>query len=271
MRNYMYCIGAAAACSLLLCIGQTFSGDQIPLEDIIMKLSFSMEMICARTIFEMAFAYLAHIVFQAIFGLYIYSHFCSASVYYFSRCVDRKKWYAKELCGLLKFSCLYMVITALTPTAILFLRGHLLAGFASGVLLFYYIAIHTLWLFATTLFVNLVSIKLGSGHGFALVVSLQFMFMALLKLWETQFPLEGSKDVARNGYLLQLDPISHLVMDWHSSNIAGVEGLINRFGIDFDLNVSVALYLCIALIAAMIGGYLIGRHDIIVANIEIGG
>lgn len=271
MRKYMYCIGSAVVGSLLLCMEQVFSGDQILLKEIIVKLGFSMEMICTTTIFEMSFRYLSHIIFQAIFGLYIYSHFCSASVYYFSRCINRKTWYVKELFNLLKFSCLYMVVTALTPVGILFLRGLLLADFASTILLFYYLVIHSLWLFITALAVNLIAIKLGSGHGFAVAVSLQFMFMALLTLWEVQFPLENSGNVMRNGYLLQLNPIAHLVMDWHSSNIAGVEELVNKFGIDFNLNVSVLLYLCMALIVIIIGGYLIGRHDIMAADVEIGG
>lgn len=271
MRKYMYCIGVAVVCSLLLCINQIFSADQISLEEIIMKLSFSIEMICSRTIFEMAFGYLPHIIFQTIFGLHIYSHFCSASVYYFSRCISRKIWYLKELCCLLKFSCLYIMATALVPIVILLLQGRLAFKSAVGVLLFYYIVIHSLWLFITALTVNLISIKLGSRHGFAIVAGLQFVFMALLKLWETKFPLENTENVVRNGYLLQLNPISHLVMDWHSSNFAGVEEMINKFGIDFDLNITVALYLFISLILIVLGGYLISCHDIITANAETGG
>lgn len=51
--------------------------------------------------FEIIISYMASVVFNImhfiffffLFGTYIYQHYCSASIYYFSRCKNRRRWF----------------------------------------------------------------------------------------------------------------------------------------------------------------------------------
>lgn len=77
--------------------------------------------------------------------------------------------------------------------------------------------------------------------------------------------------VERNAVLLQLNPISHLVMSWYSSFFENLSMRINMHSISFDLNVSVVFYLILGIILTIAGFIAVKRKDLIVANNETGG
>lgn len=52
-----------------------------------------------------------------VFGNKLYGHFCTASIYVFSRCPNRMKWYGKELLQLINLICIFELVF-LSTTAI---------------------------------------------------------------------------------------------------------------------------------------------------------
>lgn len=52
-----------------------------------------------------------------VFGNKLYGHFCTASIYVFSRCPNRMKWYGKEMLQLINFICIFELVF-LSTTAI---------------------------------------------------------------------------------------------------------------------------------------------------------
>ena len=71
--------------------------------------------------------------------------------------------------------------------------------------------------------------------------------------------------------LLQINPLSHLVLKWHSSSIEKLNEHINELGIDFPLHSSMVLFTIIAMLILITGGYVIKRQEFIIINREIGG
>lgn len=62
-------------------------------------------------------SYDAKLYYDIGFGNKLYGHFCTASIYVFSRCPNRMKWYGKELLQLINLICIFELVF-LSTTAI---------------------------------------------------------------------------------------------------------------------------------------------------------
>ena len=126
-----------------------------------------------------------------------------------------------------------------------------------SILLFvYYVLIHSLWLFITTLLVNIIAIKLDSSTGFISIVGIQMLSISTLLLWKNVWPLDDAIHSAKHVLLLKLNPISHLILSWHSSSIKG----INRW-INFPISQSILVFLSISLVVIIIGCLIVKRQE----------
>lgn len=219
-------------------------------------------------------------LFQLLFGTFLYHHFCTASVYFFSRQPKRIGWFLGQAKNLFISAFLYtltMITTGICTTALLYpIRWDR----ASILLLAYYLIIYTLWLFGTSLTINLVAIKVGSDVSYGMVGGLQLMLVSSLLFWENAFSSEEVSQAIRSERLLQLNPISHLVLGWHSSFLSDVDGAIDQFQldvtfasfqIDFDLNCSVLLFFLLSAVLLLVGCRIIQTQELIVNNMETGG
>lgn len=209
-------------------------------------------------------------VFEVCFGVMLYRHFCTASVYVFARCPRRLGWYLGEVwalaCSVLLFQLLLMA-SALSAAALLY-RVTVDAG---GVLLAVcHFAVYAMWTFAMTLLVNLFAIWWGSGAAFAVVMGLQMAFVALLSLEQTVYACLGT-EVKPEGLLLRFNPAAHLVMGWHCSSIDALDRAIHSSYETIPMEASLLLCLGISITAVLFGGFLVTKHDLLISDVEKGG
>ena len=116
MRRWKYIIFAVVF-GLFYGIIYTGTVNEMLLSEIVLKLSFSEFALCggnASYIGKIMLCFFPSVIFQVISGIELYRHFCTGSVYYFSRCVNRKKWYLKEIIHLYLDSTVYFIFLSLS-------------------------------------------------------------------------------------------------------------------------------------------------------------
>lgn len=210
--------------------------------------------------------YMPLLVFQIIYGVYIYRHFCSASIYFFSRNVERKRWFFHESIKLLGFIVLYLVSMVITGIIVKGFTYDILWDTEGFMIFVYYIVIHSLYLFAVTLAINVVSIRFGSSIGFISVISLNTFFISIYSILEEII----REEILYTQYiwLFKINPFAHLVFKIHSSSLDNVNSVINVYGTDFDLNMSVILYGVLCIVLVVLGCIICEKHEFIRSSME---
>lgn len=105
-----------------------------------------------------------------VFGNKLYGHFCTASIYVFSRCPNRMKWYGKEMLQLINFICIFELVFLSTTAIASVLRYQVIFSVGGFILLGCHALIFMLWNFTLVLLVNLLAINIGSSAAFTLVM-----------------------------------------------------------------------------------------------------
>ena len=178
MKYYLRFLSAAAVCGVLCIWSMTRYMETAEAGEIVRLLGMWHMDFYPGYVPDIMFWYAPLLFFHIFYGSYIYRHFCTASVYYFSRSSRRIPWFLREAGVLYLFSLSYVLllliagmITACLTVPTHFDRASLLLG---G----YYLLIYSLFNFAVTLTINLVSIVLGSNLGFALSEGCVAFFMS---------------------------------------------------------------------------------------------
>lgn len=200
-------------------------------------------------------------IFGAFAGTRVYRHFCTASVYVFSRYPYRLKWYSKEVMVVFVSVALFLVIQTGTAIAVTICRYQILFDEAGFGLLGYHIAIHGLWLFFTTLLINLLAIYVGSDSGYLSVVGGQIVLITMLAFVE-----ENSSAVIR-----AVNPISRLVIGWHGSENGLYSNVLRATYPHLNLNGSLLYMALISVLLILVGGAIIKKHDLLISNSETEG
>ncbi|OYP33064.1 hypothetical protein CG709_06525 [Lachnotalea glycerini] len=133
----------------------------------------------------------------------------------------------------------------------------------------YFLIIFSVWFYITTISINIISILIGSHYSVAVVLSIQLILVLLLNVFDTCIPFENN--LAINIILLKINPISHLVISWHSSKIPYVNKLINLLDINFVYDSSIVYLGLLGVIITMVGCIIINNKQIIYFNRETGG
>lgn len=232
-------------------------GGQITLSELVLQLSGSRGSfplgLSLTDLLTFSLRLVPTFVFEALAGVTLYRHWCTASVYVFSRIPGRRGWYLSQVSGLLLTAALYQVLllaaalcTALLRWEVLFdLRGALYLGFHFG--------IYTLWTAGAALLVNLIAIFTGSSAAFTGLTAAQLVLISLFALLRE--PVYE---------LLRLNPMSCLVLGWQGSRLLGD---VAAMRIENSLIISAIL----ALAALVAGVVIVQRHDLIVSDMESGG
>lgn len=257
----MKCIFAAFICGGFQALFYLGMKDEIYFSEIIVTFGFSEVHFILVYLIELSLKLLPFFLFQILFGTYIYQHFCTASIYYFSRCQNRVKWFLKECTKLYVFAFIYPLLMVLSGTLVASISNQIVFDRESILLFVYYVLIHSLWLFITTLLVNIIAIKLDSSTGFISIVGLQMLSISTLLLWKNVWPLDDAIHSAKHVLLLKLNPISHLILSWHSSSIKGINRWINYLQIDFPISQSILVFLSISLVVIIIGCLIVKRQE----------
>lgn len=198
------------------------------------------------------------LVFQAFAGISLYRHYCTASVYIFSRIPNRLRWYGRETAALALQSLAYqgLILGAVIVTAVL--RWEVTPDEAGWQLLACHWLIWSLWTFAFTMGINLLAIYWGSSGGFAALAGFQVVCISLLIALK---PFE--EDFALLSTLKRVNPITCLILCWQTSRFAGGGGGIY-------LEDSLALVLLLAVAVTAVGAVIVRRHDLLISDTDGG-
>lgn len=207
-------------------------------------------------------------LFELYAGIMLYQHFCTASIYVFSRYPYRMKWYISEVCQLGGKVCIFHM--ALLVSAILTSSGRyeLQIDYAGMVLMLYHFLIYSLWVYIMALSVNLLAVYLGSGSAFALVIFIQLACTVLLNPMDLIVRYFDNRLSYKA--LLIWNPIAHLVLGWHNSNMEMVNKVLASPYMQTDLNNSLIMFVLLGIIATFIGSVIIKNHDLLVSDSEMG-
>lgn len=202
---------------------------------------------------------LPFLLFEALAGTSFYRHYCTASVYIFSRMPNRLRWYARECALLALETLLYQALVLAAAIGVAAARWTV-TDVAHGLpVLLCHLLIWSLWTFAFTLGVNLLAIFVGSSAAFAALAAVQMVCISALIVLNR---LEDNPALAQ--LVKRVNPITCLILSWQTSRFVPLGG----GGI--YLEDSLALVLILAAGVAVLGGCLIERHDLLVSHSDGG-
>lgn len=206
-------------------------------------------------------------LFELYIGIDLYRHFCTASVYVFSRIPNRLAWYKGECLAIVFFVLFYQVIMLVSAIAVTCCRYGVIWNYAGWYLLVIHAVIYSLWLFSMTLLINIIAISFGSGNAFMVVIAVQVVLSTSMTLLNT---LENDHSALLSA-VINVNPITHLVIGWQYSSIDWLNEAINAPWDVMSLSSSVLYMIVIALLVLFVGGYYVNKCDLIVTDLEFGG
>lgn len=247
-------------------------GGAITLSELILQLSGS------RGSFVLGFSYseLASFVmrlfpafiFELYAGIMLYQHFCTASIYVFSRYPHRVKWYIGEACHLGSTVCVFHILLLAVAILITAGRFELQIDHAGIVLMAYHFFIYSLWVYIMALSVNLLAMHFGSSTAYAVVISVQLVCIVLLNLMDLLVRyFDGGLSYEK---ILIWNPIARLVLGWHSSNAEMTDQVLTSSYMQIGLDHSLMIFFLIGSIVTLAGALIIKRHDLLVSDLETG-
>ena len=200
-----------------------------------------------------------------LLGNKLYGHFCTASIYVFSRCPDRMKWYRRELLQLMKTVCIFELLFLSTIIIVSVLRCRVIFSVDGFILLGYHALIFTLWNFALVLLVNLLAIHIGSSAAFTVVMVVQMTCTAALSIINIMTKMQMKQDIIDD--FLWLNPVAHTVLGWHRSTWLGVESANSRYSLSFVTSLWIPVLA--GIVTVVMGGLLIQKKDLLTEDIEM--
>lgn len=207
---------------------------------------------------EFTLRLLPFLVFQALAGIAFYRHYCTASVYIFSRMPNRLLWYAKECSILTLQTLLYQTLVLAIAVGCAAVRCDITQVSQGIPVLVYHLFIWSFWTLAFTLGVNLLAIYVGSSTAFTALAGVQVACIGLLMALTR---LEENPTLALA--VMRANPVTCLILNWQTSRLSPLGGSI--YWEDSLAFVSIA-----AAAMAVVGGVLVQRHDLLISDTDGG-
>ncbi len=205
--------------------------------------------------------------FQALMGIWIYRHYCVASVYVFSRLPGRTGWYCLSALKIALAAAGFEFSFLFAACAAAVLRFEVVFDAAGWLVLACHFVLYTLWLYATTLLVNLLAIRYGSSTAFVAVVGSQLLLTALF------YSLQVSQEpevTAQRAAVLRWNPAACLVLGWQSGRWPWTVDFGAPYpGLYLDTSIIILLFFSILITAA--GALFVKLHDLLLSDMESGG
>lgn len=259
---------AAALLVGIVCLGKGFLDlEHIPVSEIILWNAFDGIEYYPQYVSEFMFQYMPLFIFQILFSVYIYKHFCSASIYYFSRNINRIYWFLKEAGKMFVNAVIYLAIICITQIIFICFFSSITINVSAVIIAVYYILIYALFLLATTLAINVFSIIFSSNVGFITVQSVMLLFISVFFMLGNY--IEDGVITEKMELLLKGNMIANLIFSIHSSKIEKVDELIHMQDIHFDLNFSILYYLILSVGVLILGCYVVEKHEFIINSKEL--
>lgn len=217
--------------------------------DFVLNYSNAMELV------ELAVRLMPGVIMEAFLGIALYRHFCTASVYVFSRCTDRGKWYWKEMLSVGRDVVIFQGIVMAAVVVTASLRYQVQADVSGLYLLVYHLALYALWSYFMIVLINLIAIKFGSSLSFTVAMVMQSIFIVLLG--------EGEME-------MRINPLARLVLGWQRSFVPAVDSIQTSAYGNFYLEESLLFLAVINIVILIIGAVIVKKHDLLISDSEIG-
>lgn len=253
----------------ILCLESGFLGiDKTELSQIVMVNSYAGIECYPSYIGEFTMRYIPLFVFQIFFSSYIYQHFCSASVYLFSREMNRGRWIINELVRVCIHAVIYVCGYLTVNIFIIGLFSEIKIDTKGIILLLYHIVIYSLFLISTTIAINILSLRVSGQFGFICVQAIILLSASIIFLAGNYVEYEK---ISKSNFerLLKSNPIANIMFELHSSKIENIGNDINIESLNFDLNFSVIYFLIIVLALCLVSWKIVKKYEFIINNKEI--
>lgn len=160
------------------------------------------------------------------------------------------------------FNLLLLAAAMLTAAV----RYELQMDSAGVMVLAYHFAIHSLWMYAMTLLVNLLAVYFGSSTAYAIVMSAQLGCIVLLSPMDLL--VRHSDGRLTYGNVVRWNPIAHLVLGWHDRSVESINPAYASSDIRMNLNGSLMAFFLLGVVVTAAGAFIIKRHDLLVSDVE---
>lgn len=188
------------------------------------------------------------IIFNFLFGTYIYNDLHISSIYLFVRQSNKTKWFLRKTTNLFLFASVYCLLQVLIPFITAFvnskspLNGTYIIQFAAVFLSFLFLT------YLSTLLINIIAISLGSAFGFL------FTYMVMILCF--YHSVKSGEYYILNGMLSmnKFNPIDNSIVLWQNGM--------------FDIAVSMAINLLYISILIMLGIVMVNKVDVSLTNQE---
>lgn len=205
-------------------------------------------------------------IFEAYAGILLYQHFCTASIYIFSRYPHRVKWYLGEVFHLSMAVCTFNLLLLVTAVLTVAVRHELEVDSAGIILIGYHFLIYSLWEYIMALLVNLSAVYLGSSAAYASIVSIQLICIVLLSPMDFLIRHSGGGLSYEN--FLVWNPASHLVLGWHDSSMECIVWVLTSSCMQLDLKYTLLIFFLFGITITSAGALIIKKHDLLVSDLE---
>lgn len=188
------------------------------------------------------------VIFNIMYGNFIYDDFRYSSVYLFSRLKSRSTWFYKKSLELLGITFVYTGLFLITNFFIC--KNCTLSPIEQSdiIILFLLFARIIMLLFLTTVAINLISIRLGNALGF-IIVYISVVLLVFVAMNQSSLPYIGTSK-----WLLIFNPACGIIEDiYYDTNLLVVFFIYN------------IILVCIAM---MIGSLYIDRFDVALVDYE---
>lgn len=256
MKYYLRFLWVGVLSGIFCILGYALKSQVLSLTDII-SLFGMREIECyVQFLSNIAYWYIPLLFFQALYGTYVYRHFCTASVYFFSRYTKRTSWFFRESCALYFMGVIYLIMMLVAAITCSTLVSDVVFDVQSVKLFLFYIGIYSLYLFITAMGINIIAIIFNSNTGFLVVEGLNLFSITLFALVGNFFAPEG---VVHEKYewILRINPFYYLIFGMKTK--------------ESDYLVSLVLFMGLAMIIWLVGCSVINKRDFIGGNKEVGG
>lgn len=204
-------------------------------------------------------------LFELYAGIRLYRHFCTASIYVFSRCPRRVRWYLQEAGRLAGEVCVFQLFLLLSTFLVTAIRWELQVDQAGAALLLYHFLIQVLWIYIMALAVNLGAVYLGSSAAYGIVICVQMVCIVLF--YVADVAVRNTEGLSASRFLIW-NPMAHLVLGWHGSGLEAVKGMLEPQWMGAGLNCSLFLFVMLAIIFTAVGACIIKNHELLVSDSE---
>ncbi len=263
VRNYVI-LSIAVLSGILLSFSYvgSYTG-QVSFSQMILQLSGYYMGFSAVYILEFAVKLTPMLVLEMFIGIELYQHFCTAGVFVFSRCINRDRWYWREILfvggKVFLFHVVSMAAVIVTSVARLEVKWD-----AMGMVLFvYHLLIFALWSMAMTVLVNILALKFGSSISFIIVMAIQAAGTALL--WLGSMFEDGTLEQEA---ALIWNPAAHLVLGWQKSIFWQLDP--QPAYPNFYLEATLFFLLLLNVAVLFLGVVMVNRQELVVSDYETG-